>query len=286
MKKDIFKFGILEFLFNSELPGPQNKHQTPHDPQIKGPSNFPYYDETGEAMSENEIDAELSELKLGPVMTDPLNLPMHNLHDGGDGWGKASRPFGNFKTKNKLHDPSGEEVVVRSIAIEENPIENEEDPVLELEESLWNHKKSTDKKDIKITDKLSLFDILNASYSPEKEEEVRKKLTSEEIGAREKALHKGDPALTTTKQPFANGLPKATDMSFMDEDEIMRELGIGKSILEWISSSSIFNNHISPEEAEEDFFDGETNNFLLNSEEDFNENQRKLNKVKNEKQKK
>lgn len=280
MKKSIFSLSLLEFLFNSELPGPGNEHQFPHDPIAKGQTDFPYNSETGEVMDEEEIEAELSELKLGPTMTDPLNLPGYNRHDGGDGWGKASQPFGNFKLKSKLHDPSGEEVVVRSVAIEENPVQEEEDPVVDLEESYWNHKKSPDKKNIKIN-KLSLFDILNAMHDPETEERVRKELTSEEIGVREKALHHGD--LATTKQPFANGMPKITDMNFMSEDEIMQELGLNESILEWISSSAVFNNHINPEEEEEGFFDDETNNFLLNSEEDFNENQRKLNKVKNAK---
>jgi hypothetical protein len=291
---------IIEYLFKSELPGSRNAHQSPHDPGPKGPSNFPYYSEVGDVMEEEEIDAELSELKLGPIMTDPTNLPGHNVHDGGDGYGKGSKPFGNYKLKSRLEDPSGFGVMVRDISFDNEPDHLEpEDPVEDYieetliptryikvplpKEQIWNYALPENQELLKITDKLSLVDILTATNDPEKEEVVRKKLAVEDVGMREKALAHSDSMLQTTKQPWANGMPQATDSDFMSDIEIMQELGLNESIMEWISSSSVFNNHAQLEDAEEEFLDGESNNFLMNSEEDFNENQRKLNKVKNEK---
>lgn len=295
---------ILEFLFKNELPGPGNAHQTPHAPGPKGPSDFPYNNEVGDVMDEDEIDAELNEFKLGPTMTDPLNLPGYNVHDGSFSWGKSSKPYSNFMTKSKLSDPSGTEVMVRGVpeqGLSEpgdfDPIEEAvEEPVPRLPKvykdnplpktSIWNHAKAEREGPINITSKLTLSDILTSMHDPEKEEVVRKNLAVvEEVGAREKALAHGDSMGSTTKQPFANGMPKATDTDFMDDFQIMKELGLNESILEWINSSSVFNNHAKAEDAELNFFDEDTNNFVMNSEEDFNENQRKRNKIKNVKKK-
>lgn len=280
---------IMESFFQPEA-AKNTKNCAPGDPKPKGPSNFPYGSEDGETLSDEEIDQELKlELKLSNVMRDPLNLPNHNAHNGSFSAGKGSRPFGNYQTTSKQHpEKSQVDVMVQPIEETHDP-EQEEVIRKELGRDLIDRSsRSPEEMDAQIKQAIENRDRAREQavaarkkkkFPANKWEEARSpiKPIDEDVGMREKGRAYG--AQITTKQPFASGMPKTTGSDFMDEDEIGKELGLieGKfDLMEWISSSPILNRRAHGPEAELDFFDKARPLFTLNTEEEFNANQRKL----------
>lgn len=283
---------ILEGFFHPETPGPRNAHHSPHSPGPKGPSGFPYT-EVEETMSDEEIGKELKlELKLGNVMKDPLNLPNHNAHNGSFSWGKASKPFGNYQMSGKngpdksqvdvlvrpieeeyaMHDPETEERARKDLEREIIDISSRTSPELDAAT-----KKAIETRDSARKEAAASRKKRNMPASKWESAKPSVKRLEEDIGMREKGRAYGSPI--TTKQPFESGVPNNTGSDFMDEDEIMKELGL----MEWISSSPVFNRKIHGPEAEMNFFNDNRPAFTLNTEEEFNQNQKKIAKVNNAK---
>jgi hypothetical protein len=290
---------IIEGFFHPEVPGGRNTHHTPHAPGQKGPDDFPYTDNDLEMMSDEDIKQELKlELKLGNIMRDPLNMPAHNVQNGSFSWGKASKPFGNFQTKTRqaptksqvdvavngieeeldpMHDPETEELYRKKTELQ--IIDASSKTPEEVDEAT---KRAIENRDRARRDAVAARKKRNGdSKAWEKatsETKYKSQIVDEDVGMREKALAYGSP-VQTTKQPFANGVPNRTGSDFMDEEEIMRELGL----MEWINSSSVFNRHASGETEELEFMDDNRPLFTLNTEEEFNKNQKKM-KVANVKE--
>ena len=112
------------------------------------------------------------------------------------------------------------------------------------------------------------------------DEEEELELKSEDVGLREKGRAYG--AQITTKQPFANGMPKRESSSnYYDEDEIIDELGLN----EWISSKTVFVRNKLKSKQDLDFFKNleSPGLYLLNTIEEFEENQRKRSNDKKKK---
>lgn len=265
---------VLEALFNPELPGPANAHQfTQTHP--KGPSEFPY-NHSEPTMEEEDIDQELKlefNAGAGRSMRDPANLPNHRSHNGSFANGLASKAFGNYKLNSKEEDgfdPSMHEVEVRSIDVDNagdnSDIPDEWKPFFEERDRA--EAQASESKAKKRTD-LTLWSAYKAP-----------KMKKEDVGMREKGRAYGTP-VSTTKQPFASGIPKATpNMEFYSDEDIDKELGL----IEWISSSLLFNKKVHPAKADLDFFSLDPKKFRMNTEEEFNDNQKR--RGKNAKRKK
>lgn len=269
--KKISLLSIFEGFFHPEVPGPRNSHSF-NSPRSMGDA-IDKQAGIPDTLSDQEIDQELNlEFKTMSVMRDPLNLPGHNVHNGGYGPGKGSKPFGNYQTKSKqVPDESQEDVMLRTIE-QDNPQglsilsdpeiasalglpREKEKPYREKVRGAKNHGQEAHWKDAKSQPRQSI---------------------DEDVGMREKGRAYGSPI--TTKQPFASGMPKITDSNFFSEEEIESELGLR----EWMSSTPIFNKHAKSDKHELNFFENNRPNFTMNTEEEFNQNQKK---VKNEKKK-
>lgn len=231
---------------------------------FKGPSKFPY-NEPEETLEDEEIDRELQlEFKVGRVMRDPLNLPNHNAHNGSFSNGKGSKSFADYQLDKTNRRNTDEELGdAESISVF-NKEKNSDIPE-EWKKYFENQKIAFEQsKKSKPSRKSSvLWDMVK----PIKKESVG-------VGAREKGRAYGGQI--TTKQPFASGVPNKSGNEFLSDEEIDKELGLS----EWISSDAIFNNKINPEKADLNFLKDVDRNFEMNTEEDFNETQRKNKKSK------
>lgn len=290
------KFSILDILESFFQPeaAKQTNNSAPRDASVKGSLEFPYNTEDEDFMSDKEIGKELKlELKLGNVMKDPKNLPSHNLHNGSFSWGKASRPFGNYQLKSSFPEDSQIEVMVRPIEEGFHDPEAEEQWRKEADREIIK-KSGTTPEDLDEQIKKAIENRNRARKEAEAARRIRRFASSrwedarspvkEGVGMRDRA--RGVGTQMTTKQPFANGVPKETGSDFMGEDEIIRELGLSEvyNLMEWINSSLVFNQKSEPEEAELDFFNNNRPQYVMNTEEEFNQNQRK--KVSDEKKEK
>jgi hypothetical protein len=258
---------IFEGFFHPELPSGANSHMF-NGMKAKGPVNFPYVNDDEEMLSDEEIDGEIQlELKLGRVMRDPLNLPNHNLSNGSFSNGKDSKTFGNYQLNPRGEngmDPSIDDSMLKSIEVE-NPDTNDDipdewKPYFETQKSAFAQAEKSKAK--RKTDGMSLWDKAKSLKTFE--------IKNEDVGMREKGRAYGAPI--TTKQPFASGVPKATNMDFMSDDEIDRELGL----MEWISSKMVYARKLHGPEADLNFFDKSGRNpYIMNTEEEFDKQQKK-----------
>jgi hypothetical protein len=265
MRKKMNLLDIFESIFHPELPNGSNSHMFIQQNRFKGPSKFPY-NEPEESMDDEDINKELKlEFKTGRVMKDPTNLPNHNLHNGSFSNGKGSKAFASYQTDVKKDIPKNDELGdAESISIFDK--EKNSDIPQEWKKYFENQKIAFEQSKKSKPERRSsvLWDLVK----PIKKESVG-------VGTREKARAYGSQI--TTKQPFSSGMPNDSGNEFMSDEEISKELGLS----EWISSNVIFNNKVNPEKADLNFFEKKSDrNFEMNTEEDFNETQRKVKKRK------
>jgi hypothetical protein len=265
---------ILEGFYSPETPGPRNAHMFNTNRTLGDPLDSDHAD----MMSDEEIADELKlEFKLGLTMRDPTNLSNHNVHNGSFSLGKGSKSFGNYQTKsNQGFNDSQEDVMVNTYSAN-NPdnLSLLSDPQIAAELGLTKKERPkgyADRvKEAKIRGPEGHWKDARSIPRP-----IIKPL-EEEIGAREKGLAYG--AAITTKQPFASGMPSITDSEFYSDEEIAKELGL----TEWISSTPVFNKKFRGPKAELDFFEAGRPVFVMNTEEEFNENQKEKNGKKKKK---
>lgn len=255
---------LFESIFSPELPSGRNSHMF-RKSQEKGPKLFPY-NHAEETLDDEVIDKELQlEFKTGRTMRDPANLSTHNLHNGSFANGKASKSFGSYQLNSAGdNDPSIYDAEARSISVE-NPEKNGDipddwKPYFESQKRSFSQAEAAKPKKRK---EMTLWDAFRAP-----------KIQKEAVGQREKGRAYGAPI--STKNPLTSGTAKATSLEFLSDDEIDKELGLK----EWMSSSPIIKKRLHSPDADLNFFEEPLNKYQMNTEEDFDKNQKKR---KNEK---
>lgn len=259
---------LFESFFTPELPSGRNSHMF-RKSQEKGPKLFPY-NHAEETLDDEVIDKELQlEFKTARTMKDPTNLSTHNLHNGSFANGKGSKSFASYQLNPAGdNDPSIYDAEARSISVE-NPEKNSDipddwKPYFESQRKSFSQAEAAKPKKRK---EMTLWD----AFKPPK-------IQKEAVGEREKARAYGAPI--TTKNPLTSGMPKATSLDFLSDEEIDKELGLSESLKEWMSSSPLLTRKLHSADADLNFFSEPINKFQMNTEEEFDKNQKKR---KNEK---
>lgn len=260
MKLSLMK--ILESIFDPELPSGRNSHMFIQQNHPKGPNDFPY-NHSEETLDEEDIKKELKlEFKTSRVMKDPTNLSNHNIHNGSFSNGKGSNSFADYQFNLAgENDPSIHDATVQKIPEEKNSdIPEEWKPYFENQKKAFKDAENAKPKK-RSKDSFSLWDAFKPPKTIKSESD---------IGLREKGRAYGQPQ-PTTKQPLASGVPKKTDLEFWSDEEIDKELGLK----EYISSMTVINKKVHSPKADLRFFEDENDSFIMNTEEEFNKNQKK-----------
>jgi hypothetical protein len=256
---------ILEALLVRDLPDGSSAHRF-SQPLASGPTEFPY-SFPGPTLDDEEIDKELQlEFGMGArLMQDPVNLSNHNIQHGAFAKGNSTQGINNYQLNDRdpEFDPSLVDASTKTFETESGESNKDiPDKWKKYFETKQRFNKEADEARPKRKEGLTLWNAAKAA---------KKEIKREEVGLRQKGLSYGSP-VDSTKQPFYNGIPKATpNMDFYSDEEIDRELGLVESF----SSSSIFNKNVHSATADLEFFERLAfSNSKGVSEEEFNKNQK------------